>query len=112
MRAKRIRALATTSGQRIGALPDVPTVVESGLKGYRAGSWYGMAYPRGVPTPVVSRIGGLVQKGLTAGGLDAKFTEQGLEIRRSVSPQEATAFIRDEVAYWAGVVRRAGIQPR
>jgi tripartite-type tricarboxylate transporter receptor subunit TctC len=111
MHAGRIRALAVTSAKRIAALPEVPTVLESGLKDYRAGSWYGMAFPHGVPAPIVSRVGGLVQKGLSTGGLETKLTEQGLEVRRNVSPQDAAAFVREEVAYWAEVIRRAGIRP-
>jgi len=111
-RAGRVRALAVTSTKRNPALPDVPTMVESGLKGYRAGSWYGLTFPRGVPAAIVKRVGTIVQKGLSAGGLEAKFVEQGLEMRRNVTPKEAAEFIREDIAYWATVIKRAGIQPR
>ena len=110
-KAGRVRPIAVTSAKRNPALPDVPTMTESGLQGYRAGSWYGLAVPRGVPAPVVNRIHGIVQKGLAAGGLEAKFAEQGLEMRRNVTPKEAAEFIREDVAYWATVIKRAGIPP-
>jgi tripartite-type tricarboxylate transporter receptor subunit TctC len=110
-KAGRVRPIAVTSTTRSPALPEVPTMAESGLKGYRAGSWYGLAFPRGVPPAIVTRVHAIVQKGLSAGGLEAKFVEQGLEIRRNVSPKEAAEFIREDVAYWAGVIKRAGIPP-
>ena len=112
VRAGRLRAIAVTSTKRNPALPDVPTMVESGLKGYRAGSWYGLAFPRGVPAPIVTRVGAIVQKGLSAGGLESKFAEQGLEMRHNVTPKEAAEFIREDIAYWATVIKRAGIEPR
>lgn len=111
-RAGRIRALAVTSAKRNPALPEVPTVRESGLKDYRAGSWYGLAFPRGVPAAIVKRVGGIVQKGLAEGGLAAMFAEQGLEMRRNVTPKEAAEFLRKDIAHWASVIRRGGITPR
>jgi len=110
-RAGRIRAIAVTSEKRNQALPDVPTMTESGLKGYRAGTWYGLAFPRGVSPAIVARVNGIVQKGLASNVLEAKFAEQGLDIVRNVTPAEATEFIRQDVAYWASVIRRANIQP-
>ena len=111
-RAGRIRAIAVTSTKRNRALPEVPTVVESGLEDYRAGSWYGLAFPRGVPATIVNRVGAIVQKGLTAGGLEEMFEEQGLEMRHGVSPQETAEFLRRDIAYWATVIKRAGIEPQ
>ena len=111
VRAGRIRALAVTSEKRNPALPEVPTMAEAGLKGYRAGTWYGLAFPRGVPAAIVDRVGAVVQRGLSSGTLETKFAEQGLDILRNVTSAEATEFIRQDVAYWAGVIRRAGIPP-
>lgn len=111
-RAGRIRALAVTSLKRNQALPEVPTVVESGLKDYRAGSWYGLAFPRGVPAPIVNRVAAIVQQGLTEGGLEAMFEEQGLEMRHNVTPEETAKFMRRDIAYWATVIKRAGITPQ
>ncbi len=110
-KAGRVRPIAVTSSKRNAALPDVPTMAEAGLPGYRAGSWYGHAVPRGVPAPIVTRHHGIAQKGLAAGGLEAKFAEQGLEMRRNVSPKQAADFIREDVTYWATVIKRAGIPP-
>lgn len=109
VRVGRVGALAETGERRNPALPGVPTVIESGLKDYRADSWYGLAFPRGVPAAIVKRVGDLEQKGLAEGGLAAMFAEQGLEMRRNVMPKEAADFLRKDIAHWANVVRRAGI---
>lgn len=111
VRAGRVRALAVTSVKRNPALPDVATMIESGLKDYRAGSWVGLAMPRGVPAPVMNRISAIVQKSLAEPAMEAKFAEHGLEVKRNVLPKDAAQFVAQDVAYWANVVKRAGLQP-
>jgi len=111
VRAGRVRALAVTSVKRNPALPDVATMIESGLKEYRAGSWVGLAMPRGVPAPLMNRISALVQKSLAEPAMEAKLAEHGLEVKRNVLPKDAAQFVAQDVAYWTNVVKRAGLKP-
>ena len=109
VRAGKIRALAVTSEKRSAALPEVPSMDESGLKGYRAGSWYGLALPRGASATMVERINGIVLKSLDASDMKSKLTEQGLDVVQGLSPQQTAAFVRQDIARWAEVIRRAGV---
>lgn len=111
VRAGRIRALAVSSEKRSPALPDVPSLDEAGLKGYRGGSWYGLAFPRGVPAPIAKRVHGIVQQGISGAEMKAKLSDQGLDVIEGVSSEEATRFMRQDIARWAEVVRRAGLAP-
>ena len=111
VRAGRIRALAVSSAQRSPNLPEVPTVSESGVKGYRAGSWYGLALPRTTSSQVLARYQALAQQAIQSAEIKSRLGDQGLDIMVGVSPQQAAQFIRDDVARWAEVIRRAGIKP-
>jgi tripartite-type tricarboxylate transporter receptor subunit TctC len=111
VRAGRVRAIAVSSLKRSPALPDVPSLDESGIKGYRAGSWYGLALPRGVSPAIISRIHGVVQQGLASADMKAKLSGEGLDVTEGLSPEQATAFVRQDVARWAEVIRRAGVTP-
>ncbi|MCC6534980.1 MAG: tripartite tricarboxylate transporter substrate binding protein [Burkholderiales bacterium] len=110
VRANRIRAIAVTSERRSATLPEAPTMSESGLAGYRAGSWYGLAMPSGVAPAIVDRIHAIVQKSLDAGELKAKLSEQGLDVIQGITPRQAADFVRQDIARWADVVRRAGVK--
>ena len=60
---------------------------------------------------MMNRISALVQKALADPGMEAKFAEHGLEVKRNVLPKDATQFVAQDVAYWANVVKRAGLNP-
>jgi len=111
VRAGRIRALAVSSEKRPAALPDLPTLDESGLKGYRGGSWYGLAFPRGIPPAIAKRVHGIVQLGVASADMKAKLTEQGLDVVEGLSPEDTARFVRQDVARWAEVIRRGGLAP-
>jgi tripartite-type tricarboxylate transporter receptor subunit TctC len=110
IKAGRVRALAVTSLKRSSALPDVPTLDESGLKGYEVNSWFGLAAPAGTPREVVARL----NQALNASTSDPKVRE-ALESRGATvvqhTPQDMTAFVKNEVAKWGPVVKRAGVVP-
>jgi tripartite-type tricarboxylate transporter receptor subunit TctC len=111
VRAGKLRAIGVSSAKRSVVLPEVPTLNEAGIKGYRAGSWYGLAFPRGVPPVILSRFHNLLQQGLSHTEIKSKFTDQGLVVLEGVSPSETTKFVTQEVARWAEVTRRAGLAP-
>jgi len=107
VRSGRVRALANTSLTRLSVLPDVPTLHESGLKGFDAVGWNGLLAPAGTPREIVSRLHTEVAKILRSADVRDQLTSQGADIVGN-SPDEFTAWISNEVTKWAGVVRTSG----
>ena len=107
VKAGKLRPLGITSLKRSPALPDVPTLSESGLKGFDASSWFGILAPAGTPKPIVDRLQQQIAKGLaTTEGRD-RLASQGAEPVGN-TPTEFAAFIRAEIAKWGTVVKVAG----
>jgi tripartite-type tricarboxylate transporter receptor subunit TctC len=109
LKAGRIRTLAVTGQRRSPSLPDVPTVGESGFKGYRAGSWYGLALPRAAPPAIVNRYYASAQQAMQSADMKTRLGDQGLEIVLGVTPQQMTSFVQQDIKHWAEVIRRAGV---
>jgi len=110
IKAGKLKALAVTSEQRSGALPDVPTVEQAGgaaLKGYDASSWFGLVAPAGTPADVVSRIQQEAAKSLGTPAIKEKLLAQGA-IPGGNTPQEFAKMIDAEIAKWAKVVKASG----
>ena len=107
VRSGRIRALANTSLTRLAVLPDVPTLDESGLKGFDAVGWNGLLAPAGAPREIVARLHSEVARILRAPDVREQLTGQGADIVGN-SPDEFAAWIRGEIKKWAGVVRDSG----
>ena len=107
VRSGRIRALANTSLTRLAVLPDVPTLDESGLKGFDAVGWNGLLAPAGTPREIVARLHSEVARILRAPEVRDQLTAQGADIVAN-SPDEFAVWIRGEVRKWAGVVRDSG----
>jgi len=109
IKAGKLRALAVTREQRWSMLPDVPTIVEAGLKDYRAGTWFGLSLPRAVPVAIVQRYHAIAQQMLQSPETKARLGDQGIDLLIGVTPEQATAFVQQDTKRWAEVVRRAGI---
>jgi len=110
IKAGKLKALAVTSAQRSPALPDVPTVEEAGgpaLKGFEASSWFGLLAPSGTPPEIVSRLQQEAARSLGTPALKDKLLAQGA-IAGGNTPQQFAAFIHDEHAKWARVVKASG----
>ncbi len=107
IRAGKLRAIAVASNTRSALLPEVPTVAESGLKGYSAHSWLGIFVPAGTPPAVVERL----QRALVALVNDpktqARLIEAGFEPRSS-SGAELAKLIRDETEKWRPIIKASG----
>lgn len=108
IRGGQSRPLAVTSAQRAQALPDVPTVAESGFPGYQAIGWNGVFVPRGTPDSIVQTLNGAVQKALQQPAMKA-LTENGLELHGS-TPQELGDFVASEGRKWAALIKQADIK--
>jgi tripartite-type tricarboxylate transporter receptor subunit TctC len=108
--AGKLRALAVTSRSRSSLFPDLPTVEEAGVKGYEAITFNGLLAPAGTPREVLSRLQGEVARIVAVPALRASFLERGVELAASASPDEFTAYLRNEVAASARLARDAGIK--
>ena len=106
-KAGNLRALAVTSAQRSPALPDVPTLAESGLPEFEASSWFALFAPRGTPADIIDKLNGEVRKALGGEDLKRRLAEIGGEIKL-MSPQELRDYVRAEHAKWAQVVKASG----
>jgi tripartite-type tricarboxylate transporter receptor subunit TctC len=105
----KLRALAVTSPRRVPALPEVPTLVETGFPGVEASSWYGVLAPAGTPRAVVAKLNAEIVKAVASADFRDTLAAQGQEAMSS-TPDEFRAFIRAELDKWTRVVRTAGIK--
>jgi tripartite-type tricarboxylate transporter receptor subunit TctC len=103
----KLRAIAVTSAQRSPALPDIPTIAESGLPGFEATSWFGVLAPAGTPAAIVNRLNAEVDKWLQSDSGKAQLLEQGA-LPAGGTPEEFAAYIRAETEKWAKVVKVSG----
>ena len=105
-KAGRIKALAVTGAERSPLAPELPTVVESGIK-YVATTWYGLLASAGTPRPVIDRLNQAARTSLDDPATKAQLAPQGVVLQLS-TPEEFGAFLRSEVATWAKVVQDSG----
>ncbi len=105
----KLRVLAVTSLQRTPALPDVPTLNESGLKGFEAVAWNGLTAPAKTPRDVIMKINADVIKVVSSPELRERLKAEGSDPVGS-SPEQYAAFLRDEIAKWAKVIKFAGVK--
>lgn len=109
VRAGRLRGIAVTSPRRAASSPDIPTVAESGVKGYAVTNWYGVLAPAKTPGAVVERLHGEIGKVLRDPDVAKHFAADGAEAVSS-TPKEFTAHISAESRKWAMVIKEAGIK--
>jgi tripartite-type tricarboxylate transporter receptor subunit TctC len=108
--AGKLRALAVTSAKRFASVPRLPTIAESGVPGYDAISWNGIAAPAATPAAILGRIQGDVARALALPDIRERFAKDGIEPVGS-TPEQFAAHIRSEREKWGKVVKAAGIQP-
>ena len=109
-RAGKIRALAVGSEKRKSALPDVPTVAESGYPGFTAELWVSIVAPAATPAPIVQRIAAQAAAGSRDPAFSARLEALGVDPTPAHSPAEFARFIAAEVESWAKVVKAANIK--
>ncbi len=107
IKAGRMKALGVTSRQRMPQLPDVPTLIENGLKDFDVTSWQAVAAPKGTPPEIVRKLQSDIARGLNAPDMLQRFNGLGFEVVTN-SPAEAQAFFKSEIDRWSAVVKASG----
>jgi tripartite-type tricarboxylate transporter receptor subunit TctC len=103
----RVRALAVTSRNRLPALPSLPTVSESGLKGYESSQWYGFLAPAGTPADIVNVLSAHTMKVMQTADMKERMTEAG-SIAVGSTREVFAKHLADEFAKWAKVIKASG----
>jgi tripartite-type tricarboxylate transporter receptor subunit TctC len=108
VRAGRLRALAVTTLVRSPALPDLPTIAESGLPGFDLTTWFGVMAPAGTSPEIVTKLNAEIVRALNAKDMRERLEKMGAGVPANNTPEHFAAFIRDEAAKYAKVVRESG----
>jgi tripartite-type tricarboxylate transporter receptor subunit TctC len=109
LKSGRARAFATTGAQRMAAMPDVPTVAQSGVPGFDAVGWWGFAVPAGTPPAIVARLNREINKALEAPALRATMANEGVEVL-GTTPEEFSSFVRAEIDTWGKVITKGNVR--
>ena len=109
VKSGKLKGIAVTGPKRSEALPEMPTVSESGLPGYEVTLWYGVWGPRGLPKEIVKRWNAELVKVLQSPDMKSRLANEGLEAVGS-TPDEFRAHLKREVAKWAKVIKDANVR--
>ncbi|MSQ88132.1 MAG: tripartite tricarboxylate transporter substrate binding protein [Betaproteobacteria bacterium] len=109
VKSGRLRAIAVTTAKRIPALPEIPTIAESGLPGYDVTLWHGLIGPKGLPRTIVERINGDVTKALTLKETADQLQNDGVAPAGG-TPEQFAAQIKMEIGIWRKVAADAGVK--
>ncbi len=110
VKSGRLRALGVTSPTRFPAVPDIPTIAESGLPGYELVGWFALLLPRATPDDIVARLNAAAVKVLGVPEMKQRLLNEGIEVVAN-SPHDLDAFIDKELVKYEKLVRAANIRP-
>ncbi len=110
VQAGRLKALAVGSEKRSSFMPEMPTIAESGVPGYMAEFWWGLAAPAKTPAAVLDRLAAELTKALQSPDLKQKFAGEGSE-PSVMSREQFTKFVGNEITRWRKVAQETGIKP-
>jgi len=107
----KVKAYAVTTSKRLKTLPDVPTVDESGLKGFEVTVWHGIWAPKGTPKAIIDKLTKALQAALKDPAVVTRFEELGTEPvpESQATPAALGAHLKSEIAKWAPIIKKAGI---
>jgi tripartite-type tricarboxylate transporter receptor subunit TctC len=110
IKAGTLRALAVTSAERSPSAPDIPTVAETALPGFKAETWFGIVAPAGTPHDILVKLNAAARQAITLPETKRRFADLGMTTGTS-SPEELDAYIKSEIAKWSQVIKEANVQP-
>lgn len=109
IRSGKLKAIAVTTAQRSPSMPALPTVIEAGVPGYEAETWFGLFVPAGTPKEIIARLNAEVHKVLKLPDVIQQLDNAGLQVRSS-TPEQCAAYTRNEVEKWAKVIKAANMR--
>ena len=109
IKSGKLRALAVTGPTRLGALPDVPTVAESGFPGFQVLAWWCLAAPAGTPEAVIKKLSDAAQKAVASPEITDRLRKMEIE-PMLMNAAELTAFIDKDIPAWTNFIRSSGIK--
>ena len=110
VREGKVRALGVATTSRLPELPDVPTMIESGVPDFIASSWTGIVAPAGTPRPLIMRLNAEINAGINSPMMRERFKQLGA-IANPGTPEDFAAFIAKERPKWVNMVKLSGVQP-
>ena len=107
----KVKGMAVTTRTHVKSLNELPTVEESGLKGFEVAVWHGMWAPAGTPKPVIDKLSAALKTALKDPAVVSKFAELGTEpvAENRATPEAARAFLKTEIDKWAPIIKKAGV---
>lgn len=110
IRAGNLKPLAWSSQQRSSALPDVPTIAESGYPGFSSSAWFGMIGPAKMPKPIVDRLSREVMQIMALPAMANKIRSQGMDPVADSTPEKFSSFVKLEAEKWSAVIVATGVK--
>jgi len=110
-KSQKLRVLGVSSKTRSSAIPDVPTISEAGVPGYEVQGWYALLGPKGLPPAIAERLQKEIAKIVATPDMRERFETLGAEAAPT-TPSETAATMKADMEKWAGVIKKAGIQPQ
>ena len=109
VKAGQLRAIAVSSPQRVKALPELPTVAESGYPGFEADQWYGVVAPANTPRDVIAKLNRQINQSLASPDIGGRLSSEGAEATPN-SPEVFARLIASEIARWRTVIEKGGVK--
>ena len=110
IKAQKLRAIAITGARRSPLMPELPTVAESGVKGFEVTGWYGVFVPAKTPAALVNRLNADIVRAMKQPDVNARFAAEGADLVGN-TPAQFASFVKDEIERWSRVVKLAGARP-
>jgi tripartite-type tricarboxylate transporter receptor subunit TctC len=107
----QLKLIAVSTGKRFPSIPNVPTMIESGMPGFEVNGWYGLVYPAGVPAAIIAKTHAALSEVLSRDTVKKQLANIGAEASLS-TPEQFKTLIADEIARWRDVAKTAGLQPQ
>jgi tripartite-type tricarboxylate transporter receptor subunit TctC len=108
IKAGKLKGIAITSAKRSDLMPEIPTMVEQGVKGYVFDTWTGFAVPKGSPPAVVARLNAEINRISRLPAILEKTKVQGIDMTPLDSPADVDALVRDDLALWVPIIKASG----
>ena len=111
IKSGKVKAYAVTSKKRVPSLPDLPTLDESGLKGFEVGIWHGLYAPKGTPKPVIDKLSSALQQSVKDETVRKRFADLGAETMppERATPEALRKHLKAEIDKWGPLIKKAGV---